>query len=101
MSAIRALLRKDFLNFFRNKAAVSLTFAVPFVMIWLFGWIFGVNRKDSGPAGIPVAVVDASGNPAAAALVEECATRGETPALRARARLLRKQLAKLARAARA
>ncbi len=38
---------------------------------------------------------------AAAALVEECATRGETPALRARARLLRKQLAKLARAARA
>ncbi|MDQ5979388.1 MAG: hypothetical protein QG602_2362 [Verrucomicrobiota bacterium] len=38
---------------------------------------------------------------AAAALVEECAARGETPALRARARLLRKQLAKLARAARA
>jgi hypothetical protein len=34
---------------------------------------------------------------AAAALVEACAARGETPALRARARLMRKQLAKLAR----
>jgi hypothetical protein len=38
---------------------------------------------------------------AAAALVEACATRGETPALRARARLLRQQLAKLARTAKA
>ncbi|RXK53749.1 hypothetical protein ESB00_18865 [Oleiharenicola lentus] len=38
---------------------------------------------------------------AAAQLVEECVAHGETPALRARARLLRKQLAKLARAARA
>lgn len=38
---------------------------------------------------------------AATALVEECATHGETAALRARARLLQKQLAKLARVARA
>jgi hypothetical protein len=37
----------------------------------------------------------------AAALVEECASQGDTPAVRARARLLRKQLAKLARTARA
>jgi hypothetical protein len=37
----------------------------------------------------------------AAALVEACATRGDTPALRARARLMRKLLAKLARPARA
>jgi ABC-2 type transport system permease protein len=70
MHPIRALLRKDFLNFFRNKAAVSLTFAVPFAMIWLFGQIFGVNRKDSGPVGIPVAIVNASDNPAAAKLVD-------------------------------
>ncbi len=75
MNSVLALLRKDFLNFRRNKAAVSLTFAVPFLMIWLFGWIFGVNRKDSGPNGIPFAVVDASGNPAAAALI--AALRGE------------------------
>jgi ABC-2 type transport system permease protein len=69
MNSVLALLRKDFINFRRNKAAVSLTFAVPFVMIWLFGWIFGVNRKDTGPAGIPLAIVDASGNAAAATLI--------------------------------
>jgi ABC-2 type transport system permease protein len=75
MRPLLALLRKDFLNFFRNKAAVSLTFVVPFVMIFLFGQIFGVNRKDSGPSGIPLAVVDASSNPAAAKLI--AALRGE------------------------
>ncbi len=69
MSAIFPLLRKDFLGFFRNKAAVSLTFIVPFAMIALFGQIFGVNRKDAGPNGIPLAVVNASTNPAAAKLV--------------------------------
>ncbi len=69
MRTILALLRKDFINFRRNKAAVSLTFAVPFAMIYLFGQIFGVNKKDSGPSGIPLAVVNASANPAAAKLV--------------------------------
>ncbi len=69
MRPILVLLRKDFTNFFRNKAAVSLTFIVPFAMIWLFGVIFGVNKKDSGPNGIPLAVVNASDNPAAATLV--------------------------------
>jgi len=38
---------------------------------------------------------------AAAALVEECAAHGETPALRARARIMGKLLAKLARTAHA
>ena len=70
MRTILVLVRKDFLNFFRNKAAVSLTFIVPFAMIWLFGNIFNVNKKDSGPSGIPLAVVNASDNPAAAKLVE-------------------------------
>jgi ABC-2 type transport system permease protein len=68
MRAVLVLVRKDFINFVRNKAALSLTFLVPFVMIYLFGQIFGVNRKDSGPNGIPVAVVNASENPAAAKL---------------------------------
>jgi len=70
MRPILVLVRKDFLNFFRNKAAVSLTFAVPFAMIWLFGTIFGVNKKDSGPIGIPLAVVNASTNPGSVKLVE-------------------------------
>ncbi len=75
MHPLLPLLRKDFLNFFRNKAAVSLTFLVPFAMIYLFGQIFGVNRKDAGPNGIPIAVVNASTNPAAAKLV--AALKGE------------------------
>src|SRR6478609_1953871 len=70
MRTVLTLVRKDFINFFRNKAAVSLTFAVPFVLIWLFGMVFGVNRKDSGPTGIPFAVVNASANPAAKRLVD-------------------------------
>lgn len=75
MHPIFALLRKDLLNFLRNRAGVSLTFAVPFAMIYLFGQIFGVNRKDTGPVGIPFAVVNASANPAATKLIE--ALKGE------------------------
>jgi ABC-2 type transport system permease protein len=70
MRTILVLVRKDFTNFFRNKAAVSLTFAVPFALIWLFGQVFGINRKDTGPSGIPLAVVNASANPAAGKLIE-------------------------------
>jgi ABC-2 type transport system permease protein len=69
MRSILPLLRKDLLHFVRNKAALSLTFIVPFAMIYLFGQIFGVNRKDSGPNGIPLALVNASSNPAAATLI--------------------------------
>jgi ABC-2 type transport system permease protein len=69
MRTILVLVRKDFANFFRNKAAVSLTFAVPFALIWLFGLVFGVNRTDSGPSGIPLAVVNASSDPGAIKLV--------------------------------
>lgn len=70
MHPTAVLLRKDFTNFFRNKAAVTLTFIVPFALIYLFGQIFGINRSDSGPTGIPLAVVNASDNPAAARMVE-------------------------------
>lgn len=70
MRTLLVLVRKDFVNFFRNKAAVSLTFAVPFALIWLFGQVFGINRQDAGPTGIPLAVVDASGNPGAQKLIE-------------------------------
>ncbi len=69
MRTILVLVRKDFTTFFRNKAAVSLTFIVPFALIWIFGGVFGINRKDTGPSGIPLAVVNASDNPAAASLL--------------------------------
>jgi ABC-2 type transport system permease protein len=70
MNPILVLLRKDFALLFRDRAAMSLTFVVPFVMIYLFGQIYHVNSSDSGPAGIPVAVVNQSDNPAAARLVD-------------------------------
>ncbi|MBC7369039.1 MAG: ABC transporter permease [Undibacterium sp.] len=70
MHTILVLVRKDFTNFFRNKPALLLTFVIPFVMIYLFGQIFGINRKDSGPNGIPLAVVNLSDNPGAAKLVD-------------------------------
>lgn len=70
MHPIVVLFRKDFTTFFRSKASVALTFIVPFVLIYLFGQIFGINRSDSGPTGIPLAVVNASDNPAAVRMVE-------------------------------
>ena len=69
MSTLLVLLRKDFANFFSNRAAVSLTFLVPFAMIYVFGQVFGVDRSDRGPSGIPLGVVNASTNPAAVQLV--------------------------------
>jgi len=69
MRIIATLVRKDFANFLRNRAAVVLTFGVPIVMIYVFGLIFGLNQKDSGPGGIRLAVVNASTNPAAQTLV--------------------------------
>lgn len=70
MNSVLVLLRKDFTHFIRNKPALLLTFIIPFVMIYLFGHIFGVNQKDSGPRGIPLAIVNASPNPAADKLVD-------------------------------
>jgi ABC-2 type transport system permease protein len=70
MRIILTLLRKDFANFIRDKAAVSLTFLVPIALIYIFGQVFGLNRKDTGPTGIRLAVVNQSDNPAASKLVD-------------------------------
>ena len=56
--------------FWRAKAAVAITFLVPIVLIYLFGHVFGLYRKDSGPIGIPIAVVNLSQEPAAQKLIE-------------------------------
>jgi ABC-2 type transport system permease protein len=76
MAVILTLVRKDIANFLRNRAAVSLTFVVPIVLIYIFGWVFGLNQKDTGPTGIRLAVVNASTNPAAQKLVD--ALKAET-----------------------
>ena len=70
MRIILTLLRKDFANLRRNRGALVLTFVVPMVIIYVVGQVFGLNRKDSGPSGIPLAVVNASDDPAALRLVE-------------------------------
>jgi len=69
MRTILTLIHKDFSLFIRDKASVSLTFIVPVALIYVFGQVFGINRKDTGPSGIPFAVVNASGNPAAGQLL--------------------------------
>jgi ABC-2 type transport system permease protein len=70
MSQVLILLRKGLLSFWRAKAAVIITFLVPVVLIYLFGHVFGLFGKDSGPTGIPIAVVNLSPEPAAQKLIE-------------------------------
>jgi ABC-2 type transport system permease protein len=70
MSQVLILLRKSLLSFWRSKAAVFITFFVPIVLIYLFGHVFGLYRSGSGPAGIPIAVVNLSREPAAQNLVD-------------------------------
>jgi len=70
MRLILTLLRKDFAHLMRDKTALSLTFIVPFALIYLFGQVFGVNRQDTGPSGIRLAVVNESNNPAATRLLD-------------------------------
>ncbi|HZZ20384.1 MAG TPA: ABC transporter permease [Opitutaceae bacterium] len=70
MNSIIVLLRKDFSILLKDRASIIITFLVPFALIYLFGQIYHVNSSDPGPAGIPVAVVNQSDNPAAAHLVD-------------------------------
>src|SRR6185503_10652360 len=73
MRILLTLLRKDCANFLRDKTTLSLTFLVPVALIYIFGQVFGINRKDSGPSGIRLAVVNQSSDPAAQKLVEALA----------------------------
>ena len=76
MSPIFVLLRKDFLLLRRDRGRVILTFLVPLAMIYLFGQVFGVNRRDLGPNAIALGVVAEDGDVKAAKLV--AALRAET-----------------------
>ncbi len=76
MPPIFVLLRKDFLLLRRDRGRLILTFLVPLAMIYLFGQVFGVNRRDPGPNAIALAVVAEEGNAKAAKLV--AALRAET-----------------------
>jgi len=69
MRILLILLGKDFANLRRNRAALVLSFIVPMIIIYIVGLVFGLGRSDSGPTGIPFAVVNESDNPAALKLV--------------------------------
>ena len=69
MRIILTLLQKDFALLRRNRAALILTFVVPMVIIYIVGLVFGLGRKDGGPTGIPLAVVNQSDSPVGQTLV--------------------------------
>jgi ABC-2 type transport system permease protein len=70
MNSIFVLLRKDFALLLKDKASISITFIVPFALIYIMGQVYHVNSSEPGPSGIPVAVVNQSENPGAVRLVE-------------------------------
>ncbi len=63
MRTILILVGSEFRRFFRDKTALSLTFLVPVVLIYIFGHVFGVSGE--GPSGIPLAVVSQTNAPIA------------------------------------
>jgi len=69
MRILLTLLAKDFAILRRNRAALILSLGVPMLIIYIVGLVFGLGRTDSGPTGIPLAVVNQSDNPAAQTLV--------------------------------
>lgn len=69
MKILLTLLRKDLIGFSKDRVAVGLTFLVPIVLIYIFGQVFGVSRKDTGPSGVRLAVVNQSSAPEVAALI--------------------------------
>jgi len=79
MNSILVLVKKDFAIVRHNRTVLVISFVIPFMLIYLFGQIFGVNQKDHGPSGIPIGVVNQSTDPAAQTLVD--ALRAE-PAFR-------------------
>ena len=69
MRTVLVLVGNEFRRFATDKAAISLTFIVPLVLIYIFGNVFGVNSKERGPKGIPLAVVNQTDAPAPAAII--------------------------------
>ena len=70
MRILLTLVAKDFALLRRNRGAFVLSIVVPILVIYIVGLVFGLGRKDSGPTGIPLAVVNQSDNPSAQTLVD-------------------------------
>ena len=64
MRTIFILVGNEIRRFRSDKTAMSLTFFVPFVLIYIFGNVFGVGRPGGpAPTGIPLAIVNQSDSP--------------------------------------
>ena len=61
MRTILILIGNEIRRFRSDKTALSLTFVVPIVLIYIFGNVFGVARAGGpGPSGIQLAIVNQS-----------------------------------------
>lgn len=63
MTAIYKLFKKDFSLFFKDKVALSLTFIVPIVLIFIFGQVFG--GLNNGVEHIRIGFINNSSAPVA------------------------------------
>ncbi|MEO5718209.1 MAG: hypothetical protein ABIR29_06515 [Chthoniobacterales bacterium] len=70
MRTVLILLGNELRRFLHDKTALSLTFLVPVVLIYIFGHVFGVTGGGGGPTGIPIAVVSETDAPVAATITE-------------------------------
>ncbi|MGI8432717.1 MAG: hypothetical protein ACR2MW_10580, partial [Chthoniobacterales bacterium] len=65
MRTMFILLGNELRRFLHDKPALSLTFLVPVVLIYIFGHVFGVSGEGNKPAGIRLAVVRQTDAPVA------------------------------------
>ncbi len=84
MSRVFALLGKEYRLFLGDKAAILLTFLVPFVLIYIFGNIFGGSgdSDDGIGAKITVAGLNASGHDAGDTLLDALAAENSLKLIR-------------------
>ena len=68
MRTVLILFGNELRRFLHDKTALSLTFLVPVVLIYIFGHVFGVTGGGGGPTGIPIAVVSATDAPIVATI---------------------------------
>ncbi len=79
MRILIQLVKKDMTLFLKDKVAVMLTYALPLLVIFLFGSVLGVGGRDgvagedNGPTGPAVIVVNQSEDPLIEALIEKMA----------------------------
>ena len=68
MRTVLILVGNELRRFLHDKTALSLTFLVPVVLIYIFGHVFGVTEGGAGPSGIPIAVVSETDAPVASTI---------------------------------